>query len=335
MADFELAGLHAAPGDVAKGHLGHVTLADGTRVGVPVVVLNGVDDGPTLVVTSAVHGTEVVGTGALLEVVRRTDARQLRGRLIAVTVANPFAFQVGSYFTPFIAPTDGINLSSAAFWPASPEGRLTERIAAIIAPALKAATHVIDIHSNPDLAIPFTLVNWGLCPDEATRQETARIAAAWGTTVIDMPGKAATGVKGSAVAHGIPAMTPELTGDLYLRDDNVRVGAIGLRNVMRAIGMLEGQLEPQSAPKLEGDFVYHGRLTANTGGLLWVRRQPGTFIAQDEVVVEIVDVWGDTVEELRMPVDGYCWSFTGGVGSTHAVAEGTQVAFVFRERGDG
>ena len=96
--------------------------------------------------------------------------------------------------------------------------------------------------------------------------------------------------------------------------------------------MIDGPPEPQLTPRLEGDFVYHGRLTANTGGLMWVRRRPGTFISEGEVVVEIVSVWGEVVEEIRMPVDGYCWSFTGGVGSTHAIAEGTSIAYVFRER---
>jgi predicted deacylase len=298
-----------------------------------VVVVNGVEDGPTLVVSASVHGTEVVGTGALLEVVRQTNPQQLRGRLVAITAANPFAFQVGSYFTPFISPTDGTNLGSAPFWPPDPEGRLTERIAAIIAPALHSATHAIDMHSNPDLAIPFTLVNRGLCRDDATRQEMMRMAEAFGTTVIEMPSQRPSGINGSCVANGVPAMTPELTGDLYLREDNVRIGVVGITNVMKAVGMLEGTPEPQSLPKLTGDFVYHGRLTTQRGGLMWVRRAPGTRIAAGDVAIEMMDVWGDIVEQIRMPVDGFCWSYTGGIGSSHAVPEGTQIAFVFKERG--
>jgi predicted deacylase len=332
MPNFELAGMRLAPGERAKGHLGHVTLADGSKVGVPVVILNGVEDGPTLVVTASVHGQEIVGTGALLDVVRRIDPKQMKGRLIAITVANPFAFQVGTYFTPFITPTDGLNLAAAPFWPPVASGRLTERVAAIIAPALQLATHFIDLHSNPDLAIPFTIVNWGLCRDEETRRETARMAEAFGMTIIDDFNKNSTILSSRAVAQGLPAICPELTADMVLREDNVRVGSIGLLNVMKVLGIVDGPVERQVAQKLDGDFVSHGRLATNTGGLMWVRRQPGTFIRKGEVVVEIVDVWGDVVEEILMTVDGYCWSFTGGVGSSHAVAEGTNVAYVFRER---
>jgi predicted deacylase len=332
MPTFELAEMLVAPGERGKGHIGHVTLADGTRVGVPVVILNGVEDGPTLVVTASVHGTEIVGTGSLIEVVRHTDPKNLRGRLVAITAANPFAFQVGSYFTPFITPTDGLNLAGAPFWPANPSGRLTERVAAIIASALQDATHFIDLHSNPEMAMPFTIVNSGLCRDEATREQMGLMAEAFGITIIDDNDPKSAILTSRAVAQGLPAMCPELTADMLLREDNVQVGAIGLSNVMKALGMVEGPLELQPKPRLEGDFVYHGRLTANTGGLMWVRRQTGTFIPEGEVVVEIMSVWGDIVEEIRMPVDGYCWSFTGGVGSTHAVAEGTSLAYVFRER---
>jgi uncharacterized protein len=333
VADFEVGELRAAPGEVAKGHLGHVSLADSTKVGVPAIVVNGAEDGPTLVVTGSVHGTEINGTGALLRAVREIDPRQMRGRLVAIPSANPFAFQVGSYFTPFISPTDGFNLSSMPMWPGNPEGRLTERIAAIIGRALQLATHSIDVHSNPDAAMPFTLVNRDLAPDDRTRNEMNTMAEAWGFTVIETVGGRSTGVNGSSVAHGVPSMTPELTGDMFLREDNTRAGRIGITNVMKAIGILEGELEPQAVSPMQGDFVGAGRLTTHRGGLMWVRQPPGQFLREGDLAIEMTDVWGDTVEEIRMPFDGYCWSFTGGIGGTHAVPEGTQIAYLFRERG--
>jgi hypothetical protein len=86
---------------------------------------------------------------------------------------------------------------------------------------------------------------------------------------------------------------------------------------------------------MEGDFVAAGRLMTNTGGLMWVRQPPGKFLRQGEVAVEIMNVWGDIVEEVRMPLDGYCWSFTGGIAETHAVTEGTELAYIFRDRSQG
>jgi predicted deacylase len=333
MANFELAGLSAAPGEVVKGHLGYVTLADGNKVGVPVVIVNGVEDGPTLVVTASIHGTEINGTGALLKTVRATDPQQLKGRLVAITVGNPFAFQVGSYFSPVIAPTgDGINMSSAPMWPADSGGTVTLRLAGVIGEALKAATHSIDVHSNPPDAIPFTLIRRDACPDESVLAEMEKMAEAWGFTVIDSPGRSATGVVGSSLAHGIPSMTPELIADFFLWEDNTNSGQIGITNVMKAIGMLEGDIVAQATPPMKGDFYMADRLTSHKGGLMWIKHPPGTFLREGDVAVDMMDVWGDLIEEVKMPYDGYCWSFTGGVGYTQVVPEGTQIAFTFRER---
>jgi uncharacterized protein len=317
-----------------KGHLGHVGLADGTRVGVPVIITNGAQDGPTLVITGSVHGTEVNGSGALLRVVRMLNPAELRGCLIAIPSANPFAFQVGSYFTPFISPDDGLNLARVAMWPGDPEGRMTERFGYFIGQALQLATHSIDVHSNPEPAIPFTLVNRGLAPDDRTRTEMDTMARACGFTVIENSGRG-VGVAGSSVANGVPSMTVELIGDMFLREDNTYAGQIGITNVMKAIGMLDGEPDPQPIPAMQGDFVASGRLMTNTGGLMWVRQPPGTFLREGEVAVEIMNVWGDIVEEVRMPLDGYCWSFTGGIAETHAVTEGTELAYLFRDRSKG
>lgn len=333
MANFELAGLTAAPGEVVKGHLGRVTLADGNKVGVPVVIVNGVEDGPTLVVTASIHGTEINATGALLKTVNATDPQQLKGRLVAVSVGNPLAFQVGSYFSPVLAPPgDGINMSSAPMWPADPNGTLTLRLAAILGEALKVATHSIDVHSNPPDAIPFTLIRRDACPNREVLAEMEKMAEAWGFTVIDSPGRSATGVVGSSLAHGIPSMTPELIADFFLWESNTGSGQIGITNVMKAIGMLEGQLEAQAAPPMQGDFYMAERLRSQKGGLMWIKHPPGTFLRAGQTAVDMMNVWGDIVEEVTMPYDGYCWSFTGGVGYTQVVPEGSEIAFTFRER---
>lgn len=328
MPTLELAGLRAASGEIVKGYLGHITMGDGSTVGVPVIIANGVDDGPTLLVLASVHGTEVVGVGATIEAMRAIDPRELRGRVVAVTAANPFALQEASYDTPY----DHINLGTPIFKEPKPSGLLTERLAAIIMRAAEVATNMIDMHANPDPSIPFVLYNPTLCKDETTRQETVRLARAFGVTAIESGGDPATAQRDIRHGMGLTTMTPELTGNMFLREDNVLVGKTGILNVMKALRMIEGAPEPQPVTKLDGDFVFHGRLISNAGGLLWPRKPPGTFIPRDDVVVEIMNLWGDTVEEIRMPVDGYCWAFGGRPGTSNVVAEGTAVNYVFRER---
>jgi len=64
---------------------------------------------------------------------------------------------------------------------------------------------------------------------------------------------------------------------------------------------------------------------------MYVRREPGELIRKGETAVEIVDVYGDVIQDVQMPINGYCWSFTGGVHGSHAVSEGDRLAYVFAD----
>jgi predicted deacylase len=338
MAAFDIAGQAVEPGTVLKTMLGEVALAPGIRVGVPVVVVRGVEDGPTLVVTAAMHGQEIVGTGAVVQAVRTVRPDELRGTLVAIPIANPLAVANGTYVTPY----DGMNLCGPLYWPPIANGTITQRIAALIAPMLHRADYYIDVHGNPDPAARMTMMYLDQCRDEATRAETVRIADAFGLTPVDMPtepeahstailGPITSYPTGAACSHGIPSIMVELTGNVAWRDSPL--GSTGIRNVMKALGMLEGVVEEQECGRLAGDYVYWGALMAESGGFLWPREAPGTVIDAGGVILEIADVWGDVVQTIQMPVEGFCWGYLGGLFGmgTHAVPEGSMVGFVARK----
>ena len=71
------------PGAKSKTVLGAVHLPSGLSVGIPCIVANGAEDGPTLVLSGATHGNEIAGTGAIIEVMRTLDPKQMRGAVIA------------------------------------------------------------------------------------------------------------------------------------------------------------------------------------------------------------------------------------------------------------
>ena len=101
MKTFQLNELRVSPGSVGKGYLGEVVLSSGARVGIPVVIAHGAEDGPILVITGSMHGEEIVGCGALHSLFRVLDPSVMRGTVVAVTVTNPLAFQNNTYATPY------------------------------------------------------------------------------------------------------------------------------------------------------------------------------------------------------------------------------------------
>lgn len=200
--------------------------------------------------------------------------------------------------------------------------------------ALEKADYVIDIHANPLPSIGFGLTNLELCPNEKIRQETRKMVEAFGLTIVNWPNKQGGGIWDVCLRHGKPTASLELPGNHYVWEGIIEIGARGVMNVMKAFGMADGDLEKQDTIVVKGDFTFYGWLHAQRGGLMFVKKKPGEKIKKGETVIEIVNVYGDVVEEIKMPITGYCWSFTpggGGVGITHAVSEGHRLGYIFTE----
>jgi predicted deacylase len=324
---FVIGKVTAAPGSVAKGALGAVELANGP-VAVPVVVVNGAKKGPTAVVMAAVHGFEICSVAVAHRVVKLLDPARLSGTVVVIPGANAIAVARGEY----AAWPDGENLS--AVWPrASAEGNVSERMAALIWPALDRADLIIDVHSNPLPAMAFVT----LAQDAPA--ETHRLARAFGLTTIEQPKPPnySRGLRQMMGQKGVPSFNPEMAGSPFYDDGIATIGQRGVFNVLKAAGMLPGAPEKQvGVAVLEGRFELTGRLRVNRGGFIRPLHPPGVRIRQGDTVLEVVNILGDVVEEVKMPCDGYCWSYSTGYqhNYTAAVTEGTRVGYVFQEVGD-
>ncbi len=85
--------VQAAKGELATGTIRGIELSCGTWVDIPIILVNGMEDGPTLLVTSTEHGDEIQGIEVIRQITRhRVDPKTLRGCIIAIPVANPLAF---------------------------------------------------------------------------------------------------------------------------------------------------------------------------------------------------------------------------------------------------
>ena len=122
-------------------------LSNGHDVELVVHVIRGAKDGPKLAMFGGVHGDEPLGTEAVRRSLEQIDPEQLTGTIVAVPVANPYAFEAGKRVTPL----DGLNLNRII--PGDSGGSLTEQLAAKLAGILDdGVTHFIDYHSGGILA---------------------------------------------------------------------------------------------------------------------------------------------------------------------------------------
>lgn len=325
-------------GELKKGVIKGVELVNNVSIDIPVLVMNGVEDGPTLLLMSTQHGIEIQG----IEVIHRVMLREvrpdkLRGALIGIPVGNPLAFMHHLYLSWID------NLDVGKVRADRPNGNTTERLAyALWTEAWSKADLIVNIHCNtrPDSLI-YQWINIG---NPKTREKTIRMAKAAGVTTIvseePVSEDAPPTLDNLAARNGIPVLLFELIDGRWISEPSTTVGVRAILNIMKEFKMIEGEIEPQTGITIiPGTNRFYGILRANKGGLIRFFKKPGEFVRKGEKVAEIYNLYGEVIEEVFMPVDGYTWAYPcgqtlGTSGSLQAVQTGANIAYVFTHEKD-
>src|SRR5690554_5631376 len=141
-AAFEIAGHRIKPGRRALVGLEMPRLSSHTALTMPVHVIHGRRDGPTLFVCAAIHGDELNGVEIIRQVLKTRALNQLRGTLIAVPVVNAYGLIQESRYLP-----DRRDLNRS--FPGSVQGSLAARLANLfLEEIVSRCTHGIDLHTG-------------------------------------------------------------------------------------------------------------------------------------------------------------------------------------------
>lgn len=327
MTVFSIGDIKVESGSVARGRLGSVYLSDGTCVDIPLAVIHGAKPGPVLWVSAAMHGQELSGIGVIWELMKTLSPASLRGTVVFAPMLDPFSFTGGTYYTP----QDGYNFNRV--WPGDPKGLLTARMANLtLEEGIKKADYLIDLHANPEPAMCFSIIKE--TADQKVWKKCREMADAFGITTIEMILKFEAHRTGTmtdtALSLGKPSLVIELIPWRRISPIAVQVGVRGVRNVMKKLGMLDETIEKQKdIPVLTGRLT-RTEATANKGGIVRTFKGIGEAIKKGEIVGQIVNIFGDSVEGVVSPVDGWilAWPWFGN----QAVGTGDiLVFFVFKK----
>ncbi len=336
----------ASKGETKCGVLEGVELYDGARMDIPVIVANGTMEGPTFLIASdAVNARNVEVQG--IEVIRRVmreevDVKKLKGSIIGIPLSNPLAFQSALTTT---SAGDGNMFNTAAD---SPDGTTTERLAnAQWEQAWSKADYAINLYARtPENSVVYQSKE--LRPPE-TREALLKMSAAYGITDITYDGNPlpedddTQSLHHMAMSKGVPVLLVELLSRMGTFQHSVDVGVRGVLNVLKVLGMIEGEVEKQEGiPVVPGQCKYHGEVYSQRGGILYPAKEPGERVKKGEVLARVLNIYGDLVETIVMPVDGYLWAMErsnySGLGSwdgVQAVNAGGAIAQIFAAEGEG
>lgn len=289
---FDYAGHKVAPGTSRTVDLPVSILPDHTPVHLSVQVHHGKRPGPTMFVSAAVHGDEVIGVEIVRRLLRAPQLDKLRGTLLVVPVVNAFGFLNRSRYLP-----DRRDLNRC--FPGTPGGSLGSRLAHIfLNEVVLRCDFGVDLHSA---AIHRTnLPQCRVTPGDAL---TAAMAQAFGAPVILSSTLRDGSLRGEAAARGTPVLLYEAGEGLRFDEMAVRAGVAGILRVMRAHDMLpaKGISRARARPLVCKGSTW---LRAPAGGLLRTFRAEGEIVSQGEVLATVSDPFGHVEEDVHAPGDG-------------------------------
>jgi len=267
----------------------------------PYFAIRGAADGPTLCVIAGIHGAEYPPIDAVLRFSRAIDPTALRGRIIAVPIANLPAFWTR---TPFVCPADAKNPNRA--FPGDPHGTFSQALAHLLFEAvIRRGDYLVDLHCG-DLVedlVPYCGVQQS--GNERVDRSAVDLAVAFGLpyVCVEPPsgGAVAGTADGAAGAAGIPAIYAEAGGIGQLRQGDVALHLRGLHRVLLQLGMVEGRREALAAPTMLREVVL---VRAKQGGFFRKAVAAGDTMATGGLIGRMIDLWGDPLAEITSPVDG-------------------------------
>nr|MBC8463155.1 succinylglutamate desuccinylase/aspartoacylase family protein [Candidatus Bathyarchaeota archaeon] len=241
-----------------KAHRGWVEIGEASThtVMMPYIVINGAKDGPTLTILGGVHAVECTPVEAIYRLADSIDPVELSGTLILVPVVNTEGFHARK---PYHNILDHLNQNKV--FPGDAEASITRRVAFhVFDKFVSKSDALIDAHSadiGEDVTKGIFIYK---TDDKKVYRKMVDLASCYRPALVETTSIA--GNTGEAVNfYGIPCLMIESGAPYPIREADVQYHYDGAVNVMRFMGMLEGETE-RSTPLIDPPSV---RLWAKKG----------------------------------------------------------------------
>ena len=250
-----VAGLSIPAGSGIRHALEVTELADGSRIMLPLLLINGAFPGPRLYLGAAIHGDEVNGVEILFRVCAQVQPDTLAGSIVCVLVQNPLAFQaehrvpVGLYLK---SPLDQMPIDPWTSFPGHAEGNITERLAATLFSLITTCDYAIDVHTptRGGRYVPITILPHPALG--AAFQRAAELGQAFGSGYIMQTREGMYVNDGilcvEATRAGVPAFTFEIGEGGRLDVELIPIGVQCIFNALRFLHMLPASPSHRARP---------------------------------------------------------------------------------------
>jgi predicted deacylase len=266
---------------------------------VPVVCIkNG--EGSTLLLSAGNHGDEYEGQVILRRLLHELSASDISGRVILLPALNYPAMLENAR----VSPLDQGNMNRS--FPGIEGGPPTAAIAHYVSSSLlPLADAGIDLHSGGATACYLPSAFLCTADDASMTQRNLELIDAFNapvTLVVDGRGSA-TGFDPVANRAGVPFISTELCGGANVDVEATAIGWRGVRNVMRHLGILDGEVEAGEPTRFLNGIDGSGYLSAPFSGIFEPCRQLGDEVVAGDIAGRLYSAEEVEREPLELNFD--------------------------------
>ena len=291
--DFVVAGKAVRRGSRQQIELPISKLVTGTEVSLPVMVVHGAADGPTVWLNAAIHGDEINGVEIIRRVLENLDARSLSGTVLAVPIVNVHGFVTGDRYLP-----DRRDLNRS--FPGSARGSLASRIANLLMTEVVARCSMgIDIHTGSDHRSNLPQVRADL--DDA---KTRSLAMAFGAPIIIHAATRDGSLRQAATDAGATVLLYEGGEAWRFDEDAIRTGVQGIMRVFVMLGLIDPRDQVVPEVPCPAESRSSAWVRARRSGIAAVDVALGDHVEQGQVMGRLHDSFGNQLGRITAPIDG-------------------------------
>lgn len=294
--DIEIAKEIIPPGQLRRLDIPVSRLSTQTLLTLPVTVINGIEPGPRLWLSAAIHGDELNGVRIISEVLAKIQPARLRGTIIAVSIVNVFGFIEQSRYLP-----DRRDLNRS--FPGSETGSLASRLANLfMREVVNHSTHGIDLHTAAVHRINLPQIRANL-EDKATYF----CAKAFGAPIIMHATTRDGSLRQAATKKGIPVLLYEAGEALRFDRQAIEVGVAGIMRVMNCLSMYQFDVTTVTASIETRQSKW---VRAPRAGIFYLETELGKQVQKRQQLGFITNAFGEEKTIVRASVSGIVISYT-------------------------
>lgn len=263
---------------------------------IPTTIINGVESGKIVAISSGIHNCEYVGIQSAIELSQEINPENVKGTVI---IFHPVNYSGFFHKIPAVMPEDNRNLNRA--FPGDIDGTISDKIAYHFSKSLyPQLDFFIDLHGGDlyERATPF-VYSPGIGDEEIIKisHEVAQVLS----VPYRVRSSARTGAYNSAAIQGVPSMLIERGGNGLWNNEEVKEYKKDILSVLGYLDIIECLNEKNLNQKEITTAKY---ISSEVDGFWYPRYRAGEKFSEGELLGEIRDCFGNLVTSYYAEFNG-------------------------------